>query len=312
MAGKEIFGYAQPIRIRPHPRQGRLHGLLHDLPDLAGHGESAFTFHSIGLDEQHVPPRGSPCQAYGYARTLRALGNFAFAANLDAPKEFLDDLFADDQLLGFTLSQPARLLAADGADGAFQAAHARFARVVPDHVANSLFGKFNLLAGNPVLVDLSRDQVSERDVYLLFFGVALQFNNLHAIAQRLGDRVEHVRGSDEEHLGKIEGHVEIVVAERGVLFGIQRFEQRGSRVAAEIASHFIDLVEHEDRVLGLGAANALDDLPRQRTDVGAPVTADLRFVVHTAERKPHELASECPGDRFAERSLAHSWRSHKA
>ena len=146
MVGEEVFRHAKTIRIRSHPGQRRLHGLLHDLADLAGHGESAFAFHGIGFDEQHVAAGGSPGQAYGNSRPLRALGNFAFAADLDATQEFLNDFFADDQLLGLAFRQPARLLAADRADGAFQTAHARFPRVVPDHVAHSLFRKFDLLA----------------------------------------------------------------------------------------------------------------------------------------------------------------------
>src|SRR5438309_10678208 len=100
MVGEEIFWYAQPIRIRPHPGQGRWHGLLHNLPDLAGHGESTFAFHGVSLDEQNVASRGSPGQAYGYSRAFRTLGDFTLAADLDATQEFLNDLFVHDELFG--------------------------------------------------------------------------------------------------------------------------------------------------------------------------------------------------------------------
>ena len=126
------------------------------------------------------------------------------------------------------------------------------------------------------------------------------------------NRIEHVRRGDEQHLRKIERHVQIVVAESGVLLRIQRFQQRRSRIAAEIAPELVDFVEHENRIVGLGAANALDDLPRQRADVSAAMAANLRFVVHAAQRDADELASQRPRDRLAQRSLAHSRRSDEA
>ena len=108
------------------------------------------------------------------------------------------------------------------------------------------------------------------------------------------------------------GHIQIVVAEGGVLLGIQRFEQRRSRIAAEVASDLVDFVEHEDRIVGFGAANALNDLSRQRADVSAPVTANLGFVVHAAQRDADELASQRARDRLAQRSFAHARRSDEA
>ena len=83
--------------------------------------------------------------------------------------------------------------------------------------------------GDAVLLDLPRDQVLERDVYLFFFGVALQLDDLHAVAQRLGNRIEQVRRGDEQHLRQIERHVEVVVAEAEVLLRIERFQQRRRR-----------------------------------------------------------------------------------
>ena len=195
------------------------------------------------------PPDGVHANPTTTPGALGALGNFALAAHLDAAQKFLHDLLGDDQLLGLPFRQAARLLAADGADGAFQVAHSRLARVVTDDVADRFFRKFDLLLRDSVFLDLPRDQVLERDVNLFFLGVALQFDNLHAVAQRLGDRIEHVRGGDEQHLREIESHVQIVVAEGRVLLGIERFEQRRRRIATEVAPHLVNFVEHEDRDL---------------------------------------------------------------
>ena len=93
-----------------------------------------------------------------------------------------------------------------------------------------------------------------------------------------------VGGRDEEHSRQVERHVEVVVAERVVLLGVEHLEQRRRRVAAEVAAELVDLVEHEHRVAGARAAAGPHDLAGHRADIGAAVAADLGLVVHAAER----------------------------
>ena len=63
-----------------------------------------------------------------------------------------------------------------------------------------LLRKFDLLTRHTVFLFLTRNQILKRDVHLLFFRVALQFDDFHAVAQRLRNRIEHVRRRDEKHL----------------------------------------------------------------------------------------------------------------
>ena len=112
--------------------------------------------------------------------------------------------------------------------------------------------------------------------------------------------------------GKIERHVEIVVAKRGVLFRVQHLEQRRCRVAAKIAPQLVHFIQHEHRVVGAGAPQGLNDLSRQCADVGAPVAADLGFIVHAAHGNARELAPQRPGDRLPQRGLAHARRPDEA
>ncbi len=163
-----------------------------------------------------------------------------------------------------------------------------------------------------VLLDLPGDQVLECDVYLFLFRVALQLDDLHAVAQRIGNGIEHVRRGNEQHLRQIERHVEVVIAEAEVLLRIERLQQRRRRIAAKVASYLVDFVEHENRIVGFRAADALHDLPRQRANVGAAMSADFGLVVHAAQRQAHKLAAQGAGNRLAQRSLAHSRRSDEA
>src|SRR5439155_490314 len=84
------------------------------------------------------------------------------------------------------------------------------------------------------------------------------------------------------------------------------------RIASPVGADLVDLVEHEYRVVGLGAPDRLDDAAWHRADVGAAVAADLGLVVHTAERGARELAPHRAGDRMPQRRLAHAGRADEA
>ena len=108
----------------------------------------------------------------------------------------------------------------------------------------------------PVLRDLARNQVAERDHDLLLLGVALQRNDFHAVAQRVGNRIEHVGRGNEQDLRQIERHVQVVIAEGSVLLRIEHFQQRRGRVAAKVAPQLVHFVQHEDRIVGAGPPQA--------------------------------------------------------
>ena len=124
--------------------------------------------------------------------------------------------------------------------------------------------------------------------------------------------MQNVGRRDEEDLTQIILHIEIVVNKHKILLGIQNFEQRGRRIAAEVHGHLFHFVQHEDRIARAGLLHHLDDLAGQRADIGAAMAADLGLVPHAAERHAHELAAGGLGDGHAQRSLAHAGRSHKA
>ena len=97
-----------------------------------------------------------------------------------------------------------------------------------------------------------------------------------------------------------------------VLLRVKRFQQRGRRVALEVARKFVDLVQDDDRVGGAGPLDAGEDPARQGADIGLAVAADLRLIVHAAEGNPDVFAPEGPGDGLAEARLADPGRAVQA
>ena len=125
-----------------------------------------------------------------------------------------------------------------------------------------------------------------------------------------GDGLEHVRGRQEQHVRQVEVELQVVVAERVVLRGVEHLEQRGRGITTEATGlQLVDLVDEQDGVHRTRFGQRADDATGPRTDVGTPVTADLRFVAHTADGDAHERPTERTRDRLTERRLADTRRT---
>src|SRR6202007_1993245 len=155
------------------PGQRRSHGFLHDLAEMAGHGELLATTHAAGFDEDDVAAHGSPNESNGDARFLDAFLYFLFRAEFQHAKEFAHHFRSDHHLLGLAFGHAPRLLADQGRDFALEVPHARFTRVAVDDLLQPRFREFELLAFlDSVLRGLLRDQVLARDVDLLLAGIS--------------------------------------------------------------------------------------------------------------------------------------------
>ena len=95
-----------------------------------------------------------------------------------------------------------------------------------------------------------------------------------------------------------------MVQEGLVLFRIEHFQKRGSRIALVGRAHLVDLVQHDDRIGDAAILDRLDELAGHSADIGPPVTLDLRFVAHAAEAEAEEFAAQRLGDGTADRGLA--------
>ena len=215
-------------------------------------------------------------------------------------------------VLEAVLDHATRYLAADVADLALQVADAGFAGVLADDRDDGVVVEGEVLFRQAGCFSLLLEQVIPGDFELFDLGVAVQAQDFHAVLERRRDGVQHVGGGYEQDLREVVVDVEVVILEGRVLLRVEDFEQRRSRVAAEVGGHLVHFVEQEDRILGPGPLHRLDDLARQGADVGAAMAANFGLVAHAAQGKPDELASSGLGDRHAERGLADARRPGKA
>src|SRR5262245_44769602 len=94
--------------------------------------------------------------------------------------------------------------------------------------------EFDLVGAKTIIVAAARDQVLASNLKFLFFGIPGQFNDLHAIAKCGWNRIEHVCRRDEENAREIESDIKIMIAEVGILFGVEDLEQCGCRIATKV------------------------------------------------------------------------------
>ena len=74
-----------------------------------------------------------------------------------------------------------------------------------------------------------------------------------------------------------------MIGEGVVLLRIKYFKERRRRVPLVVVAQLLQLVQHEDRIVGAGLLQSLQDAPRQSADIGATVPPDLCFIAHPTQ-----------------------------
>src|SRR6266853_1023534 len=103
-----------------------------------------------------------------------------------------------------------------------------------------------------------------------------------------------------------------MIIKHGVLLRVEHFQQRRSRIAAEIHTHFIRCIHEDYGINDTRPPHRLNNLPRHRTDIGTAVAVDFRLIANAAEGNANELPIEGAGDRLSEGGLADAGWSDEA
>ena len=303
----EVRRDAELLRPLAQARECRAAALLHHVAQVARELDLAAAIHHADLDGQNFAAHLGPRKAVHHADKV-LFGNLLLCSTRRT-EEVLDVLLCHGDSLYIACGKLHCRLAADLAELPLKRAHAALARVERDGRADGALVHAQARGRQPVGLTLLGQQVPLRDLHLFLVRVAGDFNNLHAVEQRARNGVERVGRHDEHHAAQIDGNFKIVVAEGVVLLAVEHFEKCARGVAAPVASHLVDLVEHEQRIHRTAAGDSLDDAAGHRADVGLAVAADIRLVTHAAERQPRDLAVHRLGDRQRDRRLADARRA---
>ena len=206
-----------------HQAEGRLRAFLHDLAQLPGENQLALAGHAGGLDEQDVATDRRPCEPRGDTGGAGAQCHLGFV--FACPEDLAHGVCVHVDFRRAALRDPHRDIAQYRADLPLEIAHAGLARVVGHDLDERIVSYGHLFLVEPVGAQLPVDQIAAADLQLFLLRIAGQLDDLHAITQRPGDRVEHVGSGDKKHLRQIKGHSQVVVPEASVLLRIEHLEQ---------------------------------------------------------------------------------------
>ena len=288
---------------------GNLYRFLHHIAELAGNINFSFTLGEHGFQKQNVAARLCPRQARDNARHTGF--HRRIMPHRLAVEHFFELPCADRDGCVFSLDQFDRGAAAQRIYALFESAHAGFYRVIRDNFAKRAIRDMELLRRNARALHRPRQQMFFGNLQLFRCRIALKLNDLHAVEQRLRNRIQRICRADKQHIGQIIRHVHVVVGERAVLLWIQHLQQRTGRVAIVILAQLIYLVQHHNRIGCAAAPNAVHDSARHRADIGASVSANFRLIAHAAETDTRIRTLERSGNALANAGLARARRTDK-
>ena len=161
-------------------------------------------------------------------------------------------------------------------------------------------------------LQLLGEEVLFGDLHLLLVGVAGQLDDLHPIQQGAGDGVGGVGGGDEHDLGQVEGDLQKVVPEGGILLPVQHLQQGGGGIPPVVPAQLVDLVQEDEGVAALGLVDGGNNPAGHGAYIGLPVTTNFRLVADPAQGDAGQLPVHGPGHGHGDGGLAHPRRAHQA
>ncbi len=288
------------------------HGrFLHDIAQVAGQCQlAAFALAQTGLDKQNLAADGSPRQARHHAGIVVALIFVAriFGRPQVAVQVLRVDLRGQLLLRRFPIGQLAHQLG----NLLVQFTDTALSRIGFDERLNRLLRQLHFLPVQSVDFGLFRYQVLRGYLDLFLLYVPAHFDQLHAVQQRLGNRIQVIRRRDEQHTAQVVVNVEVIVVERAVLLRVQHLQQGRRRIALKVVRHLVYLVQDEHRIRCPRFLYILQDPPAHGADVGPAVPSDFGLVIQAPQRHPHILPAQRLRDGTAQRSLPHSRRAIQA
>src|SRR5450759_4846750 len=291
-------------------RQRGLCAFAHDVAELPGKDQGPFAGNAGRLDKENVAADRRPGQSGRDPGDAGAHGDLAFEAGL---AENGGEIFCGQgNRVRTALGDLNRRMTQGLADFPLERTNAGLAGVALDHEPQRFDVDLDLLRLQAIGFKLAAYQIAPRDLELFVLGVARQADDLHAVLQRSRHRVQHVGGGYEYDARQIERHSKIVVAKRCILLRIENFQHRGRWIALNSASHLVDFVEHHDAIARSGLLDRLNDIAGQGADIGPPVPADFRLVMHAAQADADKRPVHGARDRLPQRGLADPGRSDEA
>ena len=111
-------------------------------------------------------------------------------------------------------------------------------------------------------------------------------------------------------MGEVERDLDIVVAEAGILRGIEHLQQGRRGIALVVAAELVDLVEQQQGVFALGLDEGRHDAAGHGANISLAMPPNVRLVPHAAQADAVELSVHGLGHGNGDGGLTHPRRPH--
>ena len=138
-------------------------------------------------------------------------------------------------------------------------------------------------------------------------GYSWKAHDIHAVQQGARNGIQRVGRGDEQHAGKVERQIDIMVLEGHVLLRVQRFQQRGAGRRGNRLP-FLSTSSKSKGVRTFGRDNGADNFAGHGANIGAAVAANFGLVTHAAQRHARIFAPQAGGNAARNGRFAHARR----
>ena len=306
----KIPGNTQLGSVCTNIAQGRMGRLLHYVSQIAGQLQFAGAVHHIDFHFQGLAAYAGPGQA-GHQAYLVRTGQSVWE-EFSYTQEFFQISAGNGDFLDILLGQQLHIsLAADLANVSLQISDAGLPGIAADDLPDGVIGHFQLGLFKAMLLELLGEQMVLGDHQLLFIRIRAEFNDLHPVQQRSRHRIQGVGRGDEHHIRQIKGNFDIMIPVGTVLLSVQNFQKCRTGVTTVVRTHFVDFVQENHRIGGASLGHGGHDPSGHGSNVGLPMTTNIRLVMDAAQGNTNHLPVHAPGDGISNGGLAHTGRSHQ-
>ena len=189
---------------------------FHHIAQLACEKEFSFSRHQVYFNLKGISSHTGPCQSPDNTHFICLV--FLLISISGSPQKVFQ-IFRGHSNLFFLIFHdfPGRF-SADIPDLSFQVPDSGLLCIASNNLPESILFYPQLLFLQAMGLDLFRDQMFPGNMPLFIFCITADFNDLHPIQQRSGDRLKVICRGDKENLRQIQGDLHIIISEFYILF----------------------------------------------------------------------------------------------
>ena len=297
------------VRHRADKADGSRARFLHHIAQGTGKFHFTAALQDVHFYAQQLTAHAGPCQSVDNADRV---GRKQLLFFILRSAEIVGKIFnGEANLLLFLLYNFGSRLTHQLSDQSLERTHTRFGGITLYDTHICRIRDRHLFAGQTVLFHLLREQMPFGDLQFFLRRVAGKLNDFHSVIERRGNCGRVISGRHKKDFGKVIRYVDEIIHKGVVLFAVKHLQHRRGRVPLVIGAEFVNLIKEHQRIGSARAFDCRNDFSLHCADIGTAVTANFRFIVHTAKRNAHIFSTHRFRKRFCNTGFADAGRTDK-